>query len=106
MQSMKEIFMKLNIAVVQFAIMQFEPEYNLKKAEQFIREAASQAHIIVFPEDFVTGPLSGHREYADHDGRYVQHFQQLAVRYGIDIVPGSIIENDGERLYNTTYYID
>src|SRR6266567_5542309 len=89
-------FMQLNIAVVQFAIAQFEPEHNLKKAEQFISEAASQAQIIVFPEDFVTGPLRGHREYADHDGHYVRHFQQLAARYSIDIVPGSIIESDSE----------
>lgn len=98
--------MKLNIAVVQFAIAQFEPEHNLNKAEQFISEAAARAQIIVFPEDFVTGPLSGHHEYADRDGRYVQHFQQLAARYHIDIVPGSIIERDGEQFYNTTYYID
>jgi predicted amidohydrolase len=98
--------MKLNIAVVQFAITQFEPQHNLKKAERFISEAAAQANIIVFPEDFVTGPLSGHGEYADHDGHYVRHFQQLAARYAIDIVPGSIIESDGERLFNTTYYID
>ncbi len=98
--------MKLNIAVVQFAIAQFEPEHNLKKAEEFIRKAAAQAQIIVFPEDFVTGPLRGQRAYADDDGQYVRHFQQLAARYGIDIVPGSIIESEGERLYNTTYYID
>ena len=99
--------MRIKIAVVQFAIQQFAPLENLGKAEQFIKEAVSQqAQIIVFPEDFVTGPLSGNNAFADYERRYVKHFQQLALQYSIDIVPGSIIEGDSTRLYNTTYYID
>jgi len=98
--------MKLKIAVVQFEIRQFAPEDNLKKAEQFIKEAAPEAQIIVFPEDFITGTLSGEKSFVDNEGRYVRHFQQLAVTYGIDIVPGSIIEGDHVGLYNTAYYID
>ena len=99
--------MAVKIAVVQFAIQQFVPLENLRKAEQFIKEAASQqAQIIVFPEDFVTGPLSGNNAFADYEGRYVKHFQELALQYSIDIVPGSIIEGDSTGLYNTTYYID
>lgn len=99
--------MQFNIAVVQFAIQQFAPAQNLKKAEHFIQQAvAAQAQIIVFPEDCITGPLSGHKEYADYEQRYVKHFQQLARQYAIDIVPGSIIEGDASGLYNTAYYID
>ena len=98
--------MKLKIAVVQFAIASFAPEENLKKAEHFIEEAAPEADLIVFPEDFVTGPLSGDQRFADYEGRYIRHFQRLAVQYAIDIVPGSIIEGDDSGLYNTTYYID
>jgi len=98
--------MNITIAVVQCSIAQFVPQVNLAKAEQRIREAVTQhAQIIVFPEDFITGPLSGNKEYVDYEGRYVQHFQQLAVQYAIDIVPGSIIEGDATGLYNTTYYI-
>ncbi len=98
--------MKLKIAVVQFEIQQFAPEDNLNKAEQFIKEAAPEAQIIVFPEDFITGPLSGEKRFVDYEGRYVRHFQQLAVTYDIAIVPGSIIEGDHVGLYNTAYYID
>ena len=98
--------MRLKIAVVQFEIRQFAPEDNLEKAERFIKEAAPEAQLIVFPEDFITGPLSGEKRFADYKGRYVKHFQQLAITYGIDIVPGSIIEGDHAGLYNTTYYID
>jgi len=99
--------MRIKIAVVQFDIQQLAPEANLGKAEHFIKEASSQqAQIIVFPEDFITGPLSGKRAFADYERRYVKHFQQLALRYAIDIVPGSFIEGDPGGLYNTTYYID
>src|SRR5436853_7525999 len=99
--------MAVKIAVVQFAIQQFVPLENLRKAEQFIKEAGSQqAQIIVFPEDFVTGPLSGNKAFADYEGRYARHFHQLAAQYSIDLVPGSIIEGDSTGLYNTTYYID
>jgi predicted amidohydrolase len=91
---------------MQFAIQQLAPQENLRRAEHFIKEAASQAHIIVFPEDFITGPLSGQKAFADYEKRYVQYFQQLASHYSIDIVPGTIIEGDHTGLYNTTYYID
>ena len=99
--------MQLKVAVVQFEISPFAPQENMERAEEFIRQAAAQeADLIVFPEDFLAGPLEGHVELADFDQRYVKHFQQLAAQYGIDLVPGSIIEGDEDGLYNTTYYID
>ena len=61
--------MQVKIAVVQFEIQQFAPEENLKKAERFIREVSAEAQIIVFPEDFVVGPLRGRKEFIDSDGR-------------------------------------
>ena len=99
--------MQLKVAVVQFEISQCAPQENLEKAEQFIQQAVAQeADLIVFPEDFIAGPLDERVDLADFDQRYVKHFQQLAARYRIDIVPGSIIEGDESGLYNTAYYID
>lgn len=99
--------MRVDIAVIQFAITPFMPTVNLARAEQFIQKAASAgAHIVVFPEDFISGPLSGDTTYADHDGYYIKHFQSLAVKYAIDIVPGSFIEGENDRFYNTSCYID
>ncbi|MBS3145114.1 carbon-nitrogen hydrolase family protein [Candidatus Woesearchaeota archaeon] len=99
--------MKIKIAVVQFDIRQFSPEENLKRAEVFISKAAlAKAHIIVFPEDFLTGPIERRRELADGNNTYRKHFQNLARQYKIDIVPGSFIELDQKGLHNTTYYID
>lgn len=99
--------MQIAIAVVQFEIEQFAPERNLAKAERFIQQAVAQrAQIVVFPEDFLTGPLIGRRDLADFDQRYVGIFQAMAAKYDIDIVPGSIIEGDSAGLHNTAYYID
>src|SRR5690242_1127644 len=98
--------MLTTVAVVQFEIQLFSPEENLKKAERFIQQASSSAQIIVFPEDFLLGPLNGQAEFIDHDGRYVRYFQRLAATYKIDIVPGSIPEGHSNGLYNTAYYID
>lgn len=99
--------MQITIAVVQFEIAQFAPETNLARAEHFIQEAvARHADIILFPEDFVMGPLNGRADLADFDKRYVKHFQELAVRYNVDLVPGSIIEGEETGLYNTAYYIE
>jgi predicted amidohydrolase len=98
--------MQINIAVVQFEIRPFAPAENLAKAEQFIKEASSKADMIVFPEDFLTGPLGGNKAFVDYEDDYIQHFQHLAAKYRIDLVPGSFVEGDHNALYNTTYYID
>jgi predicted amidohydrolase len=100
--------MKFKVAVVQFEIKQFCPEVNMKKAESFIEKAAiAEASIIVFPEDFLTGPIGGRlEEFADSKGRLCEFFQKLARKYKIDIVPGSIIEKDKFGFHNTAYYID
>lgn len=108
--------MQINIAVVQFGVQPFAPAETLAEAElrvqqalvrveQFIRKASSRADIIVFPENFLTVVL-GDKVLADYESRYIQHFQQLAAKYNIDLVPGSFIEGDPDGLYNTTYYID
>ena len=103
----KDNVMRFKVAVVQFEISQFAPQENLAKAEAFIQRAAhASADLVVFPEDFIFGPLNGRAHLADFDGRYVKHFQRLAEEYNIDIVPGSIIEGDETGLYNTTCYID
>src|SRR5882724_11198290 len=87
------ISMQCTVAVIQCEIAQFAPDANLRKAEQFIQQAANQgAQLVVFPEDFVTGPINGAADFVDFTGHYLSLFQQLARRYQIDLVPGSIIE--------------
>ncbi len=99
--------MNFKIAVVQFRIKLFSPEVNLEKANKFIRQAASLGcQVIVFPEDFVTGPVRGKKELVDFDGKYRKYFQALAKKHKIDIIAGSIVEGEKTGWFNTAYYID
>lgn len=101
--------MKVNIAVVQFEMKTWQIKANLTNMEKFIAKAAkAKADLIVFPEDCVTGPILGKAEYVDHRKTYLKHFQKVAAKYKIDLVPGSWMEADPRTKgwYNTTYYID
>ncbi|MFA4819783.1 MAG: carbon-nitrogen hydrolase family protein [Candidatus Aenigmatarchaeota archaeon] len=99
--------MKFKIAVVQFEIRQFSPDENMRRVEMFIKEASSlKSQVIVFPEDFLTGPIRGDKAFVDYDRKYAKLFQTLAKKYKIDIVTGSWIEGKKTGWYNTAYYID
>ena len=96
-----------NIAIVQFFITHLQPEVNIARAEEFIKKAKQQdAHVIVFPEDFITGSIFGDVSYLERGGRYRKRFQELAKKYSIDIVSGSWMEETSEGAFNTSTYID
>lgn len=99
--------MKFKVAVVQFKITQWKPDVNISSAEAFIKKAVeNRAKVIVFPEDFITGPIDGKKEFVDFESKYKKIFQHLAKKYKIDIVAGSWIEGDKTGFYNTCYYFD
>lgn len=99
--------MKFTVAVVQCENKRHCPAENLRKAEQYIAQAADAgADLVVFPEAFVLGTGARAREMADADGRYRDYFASLADRYGVDLVPGSITERGSDRFYNVSYYMD
>lgn len=99
--------MDLTLALVQFSVAPSEPLVNLKRMEEFIAQAAKKgAQLVVFPEDAVTGPLAGQTAFVVHAPEYLAHFQALAIRYKIDIVPGTWTVQDGRALYNTAHYIN
>lgn len=100
--------MKFKIAVVQFKINQYQPEKNLQKMEDFIKKASGKAEVIIFPEDFLSGGLNDDEivKLADSEGKYKKIFQDLAKKYKIDIVAGSIIEKNNIGNFNVCYYID
>ncbi len=96
-----------SVAVVQCAITHLQPEANLQKAEQFIREAKAQdAQVIVFPEDFMTGSIFGDTRHLDRNDNFRQRFQAMAKKYAIDIVTGSWMEETVDGNFNRSTYID
>ncbi len=99
--------MDTTIALVQFHVEPAQPEINLPRMEEFVVKAAKAgARIVVFPEDAVTGPLSGQLLFVANAPAYLLFFQQLAIKYAVDIVPGSWTTSDGLANYNTAHYIN
>lgn len=102
--------MKFKVAVIQMESKRFAPAENLAKAGKYVKKVSRKADVVIFPEDFITGPLGGigsrRLKFVDFNGEYLEHFCRLAREHSIDIVPGSWIEGKGKNLYNTSYYID
>ncbi len=101
--------MRCKIAVVQFKPGNGGLAGNIGKVEKFISQAKKgKANIIIFPENFLSKPHK-HRlkDYIDCKGKFKKTFKELAKKYKIDIVAGSVIEREKDsRLFNVTYYID
>ena len=101
--------MKINIGAFQMEVETFNLEGNLKKAKAGAGKAALEGcDILCYPELFLTGPVGAKtRDYAEElPGPMVDEFRELAARYGMHIVMGSIPEKKGDNYYNTSLLID
>ncbi|MFC3051862.1 carbon-nitrogen hydrolase family protein [Kordiimonas pumila] len=85
---------------------------NLQQAENAVRSAVADTHarLVVLPELFtyLGGTKEGKREAGQvfpESGAY-RLLQSLAKEYGVYLHGGSMIERDGDRLYNTTVVFD
>jgi predicted amidohydrolase len=99
--------MELAIALVQFNIAQSDPIKNLERMDHFVHRAKEQgADLVVFPEDSVCGPLQGQLGFVAHAAEYLAHFQALAAKHLIDIVPGTWTVAENGLHYNQAHYIN
>lgn len=90
-------------------------DFNYSKAEDFIRNAASQgAHLAVLPEYHLTNWAPDDPKFndlADQWESYLNKYLALAKELKISIVPGTIVERHkdektGEfKLWNVAYFI-
>lgn len=99
------------IALIQMDIALGDPDANFQRAAEKIEEAmhaAVKPDVIVLPEMWNTGySLSNIGQLADHSGSRTKHvFGELAQRYGVHIIAGSVADSDGEHVRNTIYAFD
>jgi predicted amidohydrolase len=59
--------------------------------------------MVVFSELAPFGPLTAHAQLFPNDAE--SRFRDLAARHGIWLLPGSMFERDGDRIYNTASVI-
>lgn len=99
--------MVIKIAVVQLEARQYERNYNLNKIISYVKEASHKgANVIIFPEDCIDGIIRRKKELADSTYQLRNFFIDIAKKYNIDIITGSFIERENDKLWNTSYYIE
>ncbi|KAK0376762.1 carbon-nitrogen hydrolase [Colletotrichum limetticola] len=91
------------------------PEENFTKAEAYIRTAVSKGcSLAVLPEYHLTSWVPDHPQFVSacaQSWTYLERYQALAKELGVSIVPGTIVEPDGEEgaddldLLNVAYFI-
>ncbi|KAI0466572.1 carbon-nitrogen hydrolase [Xylaria cf. heliscus] len=97
------------VALVQLHPKPLLPAQNFEKATSFIRDAASKGcDLAVLPEYHLTSWVPDEPGFKDSIAEsrvYLQKYQQLAKELNICIVPGTIIESEGDSLQNITCFI-
>ena len=94
---------------------QFKPtldkkEINLKKVEYYIQKNSDKnLDLVVLPEFFSTGISTYAFENRPEDingGDTIKFIQNLAKEYKTNIVAGTVIEKENNKLYNTSFVIN
>lgn len=99
---------------MQVATIQFEPGDSVAKSRDIaaghVRAAAAKgADLVVLPEIWNVGYFNFDRYEEDAepiDGKSISLMCDLAVDLDIAIHGGSIVERDGDNLYNTSVFVD
>lgn len=100
----------MKIAINQLNPVSNKPEINFETIRKtIIKNKKEGAVLSIFPEDFLYGIIRDKSDQIKAGKRHedwVKKFQQLAIKYHIDIIPGSFPRYENGNLYNSTAYID
>lgn len=100
---------KIKVAAIQMEIKPLDISANLRKAEKILDEIFSKnkCNLVVFPEDFITGPIERNLELAQNeDSDSIKFFKTLAKKFNTFIVCGSVIKKVGDSYFNTSFLIN
>ena len=100
----------MKIACLQMDMILGNPQKNFAHAEQLIRKAAQQnPDVLVLPETWNTGffPKENLSSLCCKDGNEVKKLMgDLAKKYGVNIVAGSVSNLRGDKIFNTATVFD
>lgn len=100
--------MEFRVACAQMDIALGDKEVNFETAVQMVKEAASRkVDVLVLPELFTTGYcLEKANELGEPpNGHSIELLRDLAGRFRIFLVAGSILEKRGQEIFNTCHLI-
>lgn len=99
----------MNVAAVQVTVGE-SVEVNVERAVSRVRDAAHRgAELVVLPEMWNVGyfAFDGYEDAAEPlDGPTATRFSHLADELGVHLHAGSVVERDGDDLYNTSLLFD
>lgn len=104
----------VRICIIQYKMRKIASFEDFARQTEFFVDVAANygSDFAVFPELVTTqllsaiqekDPARSIRELTRHTGDYVEHFQDLAVRYNVNIVGGSHIVEEEGRLWNVAF---
>lgn len=104
----------VRVAAVQYEMRRIASFEEFERQVEFFVDAASDYHadFVLFPELFTLQLLSitkasrpgeAARRLAEHTPRYLELFNQLAIRYSVNIIGGSQFSVENGHLYNIAY---
>lgn len=101
---------KSGILSVQYESRINNREKNFETVSEIINSFRNEKlDLILLPEFFSTGiSHSGFLELAEEEGFSftIEYFSKIAKKYDTNICLGTIIENDGDKKYNTSYILN
>lgn len=95
---------------IQIKAVQGKKEINLKKIEHFIKKYSDKKpDLVIMPEFFTTG--INHEDFLNHPenefgGETIEFIKTLAKKYNTNIIAGTVIEKENDKLYNTSFAIN
>lgn len=104
--------MKYRVSVIQFEITLKAPEENRRKVKKIIESQDTEnTDLIILPETWTTGfadeIFHNAEDYAESEGgKTLALIKELAEEYNVWFAAGTILENDGNEIYNTSFLIN
>jgi len=99
---------KVKVAAVQMYIEPNNINANLSRMEWYIEQVSQQqCHLVVFPEDCITGPIPYRLDLVQSEkSKAIKFLKTLALTHKIYIVCGSFIKSKNSNYYNTSLLIN
>ena len=100
----------LRVTLIEDDIVWGDRDANFKQLERNLRNMPEDTDLVVLPELFTTGFMTGDREQAAavaewNSGNTLDTLRRLAAQYHVGII-GSFLANTAAQLYNRAFFIE
>lgn len=99
---------KVKVLVIQYKPIYLKMRSNLRKFETILKRYNHvRPDLVIFPEYSLTGPLYAHYDLSFKKGdKIFKDLSSLALKYKVNLIPGSFVKKAGGKKYNSTCFID